>query len=139
MQGNENNGGARVVAEGRFLRFVVRNGWEYVERRKVSGIVVLIAATRSGKDERHRVQRKDLVVRRVIHHTAVGCSGLYRQSPGVLRGDARPVMQNLQLSERRSPEEERSMLRMQTKEIIQYFDHGRSHAPCVWVIKQIVA
>ncbi len=48
MQGNENNGGARVVAEGRFLRFVVRNGWEYVERRKVSGIVVLIAATRSG-------------------------------------------------------------------------------------------
>lgn len=48
MQGNENNGGARVVAEGRFLRFVVRNGWEYVERRKVSGIVVLVAVTRRG-------------------------------------------------------------------------------------------
>ena len=48
MQGNEINDGARVVAEGRFLRFVVRNGWEYVERRKVSGIVVLVAATRHG-------------------------------------------------------------------------------------------
>ena len=48
MQGNEGNGGARVVAEGRFLRFVVRNGWEYVERRKVSGIVVLVAATHRG-------------------------------------------------------------------------------------------
>ena len=48
MHGNDDNGGARVVAEGRFLRFVVRNGWEYVERRKVSGIVVLVAATRRG-------------------------------------------------------------------------------------------
>lgn len=48
MQGNEDNGAPRVVAEGRFLRFVVRKGWEFVERRKVSGIVVLVAVTRSG-------------------------------------------------------------------------------------------
>jgi ADP-ribose pyrophosphatase len=49
MQGNEiQSCETRVVAEGRHLRFVVRNGWEFVERRRVSGIVVLVAVTRRG-------------------------------------------------------------------------------------------
>lgn len=44
VQGRE----TRVLAEGRHLRFVVRDGWEYVERRRLSGIVVLVAVTRRG-------------------------------------------------------------------------------------------
>lgn len=37
-----------VLAEGRHLRFVARRKWEFVERRKVSGIVVLVAVSRCG-------------------------------------------------------------------------------------------
>ena len=36
------------MAEGRHLRFVVRNGWEFVERRNISGIVVLVGTTGHG-------------------------------------------------------------------------------------------
>ena len=36
------------MAEGRHLRFVRRNGWEYVERRNISGIVVIIGTTVRG-------------------------------------------------------------------------------------------
>jgi ADP-ribose pyrophosphatase len=38
----------RVLAEGRHLRFVVRNGWEFVERPNISGIVVIIGTTARG-------------------------------------------------------------------------------------------
>lgn len=38
----------RTLAEGRHLRFVARNGWEFVERRNISGIVVVIGMTASG-------------------------------------------------------------------------------------------
>ena len=34
-----------TLAEGRHLRFVVRNGWEFVERRNISGIVVIVGTT----------------------------------------------------------------------------------------------
>ncbi|HEV8239354.1 MAG TPA: NUDIX hydrolase [Thermoanaerobaculia bacterium] len=34
-----------VLAEGRFLRLVRRRGWEYAERRHVTGIVILVAVT----------------------------------------------------------------------------------------------
>ena len=38
----------RTLAEGRHLDFVVRNGWEFVERRNVSGIVVIVGTTDHG-------------------------------------------------------------------------------------------
>lgn len=38
----------RTLAEGRHLRFVVRNGWEFVERRNTSGIVVVVGTTDRG-------------------------------------------------------------------------------------------
>jgi ADP-ribose pyrophosphatase len=38
----------RTLAAGRHLCFVVRNGWEYVERRNISGIVVIIGSTLHG-------------------------------------------------------------------------------------------
>jgi ADP-ribose pyrophosphatase len=40
--------GTHTLAEGRHLRFVVRNGWEFVERPNVSGIVVIIGTTDRG-------------------------------------------------------------------------------------------
>lgn len=38
----------RTLAEGRHLNFVARNGWEFVERRNVSGIVVIVGTTNHG-------------------------------------------------------------------------------------------
>jgi ADP-ribose pyrophosphatase len=35
----------RVLVEGRYLRFVVVDGWEFVERNKSSGVVVVVAVT----------------------------------------------------------------------------------------------
>lgn len=40
--------GKQTLAEGRHLRFVVRNGWEFVERLNLSGIVVVIGTTDHG-------------------------------------------------------------------------------------------
>ena len=36
----------KVLAEGRHLRLVSRGRWEYVERPKVTGIVIIVAVTR---------------------------------------------------------------------------------------------
>jgi ADP-ribose pyrophosphatase len=38
-----------TLFEGRFLRVKVRRGWEYVERRKISGVVAILAVTEDGK------------------------------------------------------------------------------------------
>ncbi|HPR68341.1 MAG TPA: NUDIX hydrolase, partial [Kiritimatiellia bacterium] len=38
----------RQLAAGDHLRLVVRNGWEFVERPKISGIVVIVGTTRFG-------------------------------------------------------------------------------------------
>jgi ADP-ribose pyrophosphatase len=38
-------GKLREIAEGRFLRFVACDGWEFAQRKKVSGIVVIVAIT----------------------------------------------------------------------------------------------
>lgn len=35
----------RILKEGRFLRFVSRDGWEYVERTNATGIVVICAVS----------------------------------------------------------------------------------------------
>ncbi|HXM78778.1 MAG TPA: NUDIX hydrolase [Thermoanaerobaculia bacterium] len=34
-----------VLCEGRHLRFVRRNGWEFVERKNITGIAIMIAVT----------------------------------------------------------------------------------------------
>jgi ADP-ribose diphosphatase len=39
----------QVLAEGRFLRLVRTGGWEYVERTRLSGIVVVVALTPAGR------------------------------------------------------------------------------------------
>jgi ADP-ribose pyrophosphatase len=49
--------GLEVLAEGRHLRLVRRHGWEYAERLRVGGIVVLVAVTPAGElllVEQHR-------------------------------------------------------------------------------------
>ena len=66
-----------VLAEGRYLRLLTRNGWEFVERRNTSGIVVLIAVT----DDRKLVlveQWREPVEARVIELPA----GLAGDVPG---------------------------------------------------------
>jgi ADP-ribose pyrophosphatase len=39
----------KIIAEGRHLRFVETDSWEYVERKKISGIVGILAVTPEGK------------------------------------------------------------------------------------------
>lgn len=49
---------ARIEWEGRHLRVVVRNGWEYVSRTAPTGVVGIVAVTDDGKlvlVEQHRV------------------------------------------------------------------------------------
>ena len=38
-----------ILHEGRHLRFVRRNGWEFVERKNVSGIAILVAITEEAR------------------------------------------------------------------------------------------
>ena len=54
----ENERKVVVLQEGRFLRLVCKNGWEYVERSNCSGIVIIIAMTNDKKvilTEQYRV------------------------------------------------------------------------------------
>lgn len=41
--------GRKVLAEGQYLRLVVENGWEFVERKSTTGIVVIVAVTDGGQ------------------------------------------------------------------------------------------
>src|ERR1017187_9697315 len=45
MAKKETDSDRRILAEGRHLRFVERNGWEFVERKNVTGIAILVALT----------------------------------------------------------------------------------------------
>jgi len=70
----------RVILEGRYLRFLRRGRWEYVERVGTSGIVVIVPVTADGKlvlVEQFRVP----VGRRVIELPA----GLAGDTPGARR------------------------------------------------------
>ncbi|MFP4473185.1 MAG: NUDIX hydrolase [Candidatus Omnitrophota bacterium] len=40
---------AEVLAEGRFVRFIKKNGWEYIQRTNCTGIVVIVPVTDDGK------------------------------------------------------------------------------------------
>ncbi len=40
---------ARLLGEGRYLRLIDRNGWEYVERVGSNGVVVILAVTPEGE------------------------------------------------------------------------------------------
>lgn len=76
-----------VIAEGGHLRFVERDGWEYVERKGISGIVGIVALTAERKlllVEQYRAP----VQRRVIELPA-GLAGDHpADSPGDLSGAA---------------------------------------------------
>ena len=39
----------RVLAEGKYLQFLDANGWEYAQRKNISGIVGMMAYTNDGK------------------------------------------------------------------------------------------
>lgn len=39
----------RVLAEGNYLRFVIRDGWEFIRRKNVSGIIGIVPITDEGK------------------------------------------------------------------------------------------
>jgi ADP-ribose pyrophosphatase len=39
----------KLIAEGRHIRFVSRNGWEFAERKQISGIVGIVAVTDENK------------------------------------------------------------------------------------------
>jgi len=67
----------RIISQGKHLRFVDRGGWEYVERVRTSGIVVLVATTEA--DEMLFVEQyRPAVDARVIELPA----GLVGDEPG---------------------------------------------------------
>lgn len=39
----------RVVSEGKFVRLLIKGGWEYVERPNCTGAVIIVAVTKDGK------------------------------------------------------------------------------------------
>jgi ADP-ribose pyrophosphatase len=39
----------RILAEGKYLRFVIRDGWEFIRRVNVSGIIGIVPITDEGK------------------------------------------------------------------------------------------
>lgn len=45
----EGNAAPRVLHEGKYLKLISDNGWEYVSRPHVTGIVVIVAVTDAGK------------------------------------------------------------------------------------------
>jgi ADP-ribose pyrophosphatase len=84
----------RVLAEGRYLTLLDDSGWEYVTRREVAGIVVIVAVTDGGKlvlVEQHR----RAVRRRVIELPA-----------GLVGDDADRRTEGLAEAARRELEEE---------------------------------
>jgi ADP-ribose pyrophosphatase len=47
-EGTKKGSEVEILCEGRHLRFVRRNGWEFVERKNITGIGLLIAFTERG-------------------------------------------------------------------------------------------
>ena len=45
----DSNSAPRVLGEGKYLRLVAHNGWEYATRPHVTGIVVIVAITDDGR------------------------------------------------------------------------------------------
>jgi len=39
----------KVLAEGKFLRFIIKNSWEFIERHTCSGVIIILAVTDDGK------------------------------------------------------------------------------------------
>ena len=55
--GDRNDKSCRVLCDGRFLRLIDDGGWEYAQRKNISGIVGMLAYTDDGKVifvEQHR-------------------------------------------------------------------------------------
>lgn len=63
------NGRPRLLVKGKYLKFWVHNGWEFVQRNNCQGIVIILAMTNDGRvvlTEQHRPP----VNRRVIEFPA---------------------------------------------------------------------
>jgi ADP-ribose pyrophosphatase len=85
--------GKKLIGEGRFLRLVDRDGWEYVERKGSTGIAVLVATTPQDKllfVEQHRAA----LARRVV------------ELPAGLAGDTEDVGEDLAAAAQRELIEE---------------------------------
>jgi ADP-ribose pyrophosphatase len=72
----------KVLAEGKYIKLVEENGWEYAERTRVSGIVAIVAVTRKGNvllteqyrpPVRKRVTRTNLTAKRSKPPPAASC------------------------------------------------------------------
>jgi ADP-ribose pyrophosphatase len=63
----------RVLAEGRFLRFVEEDGWEFVERQGVTGIAVVLAVT--AQDRLLLVEQYRPAVRAQVIELPAGLAG----------------------------------------------------------------
>ncbi len=48
MSGSGKSEGPRVLAEGKYLRFLDADGWEFAQRKNISGIVGMLAYTDDG-------------------------------------------------------------------------------------------
>lgn len=73
-------GKRQVVHEGRFLRFIKQDHWEFIERSNCRGIVIIVARTKDNKvifTEQYRYPVK----RNVIEFPAGLCDGEYKNEP----------------------------------------------------------
>lgn len=43
------NTGKKIIAEGRYIRVVEENHWEYIERKRAHGVVAMVAVTPEGR------------------------------------------------------------------------------------------
>ncbi|HBA85079.1 MAG TPA: DNA mismatch repair protein MutT [Verrucomicrobia bacterium] len=39
----------KILSDGKYIRHMIRNGWEYVQRKNIAGIVAILAVTDEGK------------------------------------------------------------------------------------------
>ena len=82
-----------VAYEGRFVRYLIRDGWEYVERTNCTGVVIILAVTETGRlvfTEQYRIP----VGRSVI------------EFPAGLVGDTKPGAEDVTTAARRELLEE---------------------------------
>jgi ADP-ribose pyrophosphatase len=80
--GEEHHGPEEIVGQGKFIRLLRHDGWEYVERQGISGIVIVVAVTDDGQAVLVEQYRRPLK-RRVIEWPA----GLVGDLPGIENED----------------------------------------------------
>ncbi len=76
----------KILAEGKYLRLVRRDGWEFVERTTCSGIVAIVAATE--EDELVLVEQYRPPLRRRVLELPAGLAGDSSGAEGENRAEA---------------------------------------------------